>query len=415
MGIPDQISWTKQPEDSSKAYRGATSIARGFQSDAISFGAASFGKNAAHSEAISFPSELSGGAIEINFTSPSDSSVKSSYPSIQPFGSNQQKPQQPLIEVVASSDVASSKQHELKSDEAPSYDGFQPHYAYPSATMNPMQMKQTLNVLLTDLVESATIDYYEKSPFVYAGRAYGKYDDCEFLLSIFADESCECIVELRRSSGESFQFANIENSILSKLRQSGAIKQLQSQCELDDDQDDADNDSVGFGFGFGSLPSLDTMELDSNFSTTDMDDDDDDHKLDSLELNTQAAMQILADAVDLQSMRDVLRSDIAHLNEQIARNEEMFKAIPDIINTLIDASKNDALYDCWAIKSYLGMISHLISCQTSAPSNVLDSIQDIQTRWSHTVINQVAPGVNFEFYPSQQIVRNCEQIMKQLK
>ncbi len=39
--------------------------------------------------------------------------------------------------------------------------------------------------------------------------------------------------------------------------------------------------------------------------------------------------QLLEIAVDSQSMRDVLRSDIAHLNEQMSKNENIFKQIPE--------------------------------------------------------------------------------------
>lgn len=64
---------------------------------------------------------------------------------------------------------------------------------------------------------------------------------------------------------------------------------------------------------------------------------------------------------------------------------------------------------------YLGMISKLISCKAKIPNNLLKSIENIKLRWSHIVINQVASGVKFEFYPSQQIVRNCDQIIQSLK
>eukprot|EP00483_Globobulimina_turgida_P010451 UN10472 len=155
---------------------------------------------------------------------------------------------------------------------APLYDGFQPHYAHHSNCMDPIQMQETVESILIDLQDNGLIDFYQKAAFVYTGRAYGLYNDCEFLLSIFSDEVSQCIVEIRRSSGESFEYANIENSILKELLSKGAIS---SNNDNDNDNEDSiseDNTSssfgFGFGFGFASLPSLDCMELDSNFSGT---------------------------------------------------------------------------------------------------------------------------------------------------
>jgi len=399
VNIPDQISWTKDKKE--KKYRG-TMVQSRLQSDGLNFGAQQFGKNASHSDTFSIPNDISGNAIDISFSGGSNG-IKSSYPSMQPIGAKL-KQQQPIIQVI-DMDIAPTNNNELTT--APLYDGFQPHYAHHSNTMNPIKMQQTVTTILRDLVESGDIDFAEKSPFVYTGRAFGAYNDCEFLLSIFSDESSECIVEIRRSCGESFEFANIENNLLKELTVKGA---------LDDDQH-SDDSLPSFGFGFGALPSLDSMELDSNFSGTDIDDDDDnksgyiDHET---EIDLNKAIKLLQEAVDLESMRDILRSDIANLNEQMAKNEDIFKQIPDIISIIISAVNNQ-FYDCWAIKMYLGMVSKLISCNATIPSSLLTSIDNIKTKWCHIVTNQVAPGVSFEFYPSQQIVRISNQIIQQLK
>eukprot|EP00488_Nonionellina_sp_1-RS-2012_P003667 TRINITY_DN7901_c0_g1_i1.p1 TRINITY_DN7901_c0_g1~~TRINITY_DN7901_c0_g1_i1.p1 ORF type:complete len:159 (+),score=41.63 TRINITY_DN7901_c0_g1_i1:168-644(+) len=158
------------------------------------------------------------------------------------------------------------------------------------------------------------------------------------------------------------------------------------------------------------------MDLDSNLSSTDLDDDDD-HKSSYFkenEMDLDKATKLMHDAVDLESMRDVLRSDIAHLNEQMATNERIFKQVPEIIATIVGAI-NDDFYDCWRIKMYLGMISKLLSISAPIPSSLYSSINHIKTKWCHIVVNEVAPGVKFEFYPSQQIVRCCDQIIAQLQ
>ena len=67
------------------------------------------------------------------------------------------------------------------------------------------------------------------------------------------------------------------------------------------------------------------------------------------------------------------------------------------------------------IKMYLGMISKLISCKAAIPSSLSQSVESVKAKWSSKVVNEVAPGVRFEFYPSQQIVRCCNQILDQLK
>lgn len=411
VNIPDQISWTKDPKE--KKYRG-TMVQPSLQSGGLDFGAQTFGKNASRSDTFSIPNDISGNAIDISFNGGSNG-IKSSFPSIQPIGTNTLKQKEPIIEVI-DMDVTATTVKNNQTETAPLYDGFQPHYAHHSNTMNPVKMQQTVKTILSDLVESGHIDFAQKSPFVYTGRAFGAYSDCEFLLSIFSDESSECIVEIRRSSGESFQFANIESNLLKELTVKGAINDSGNE---DEDEEEESHDSgglqFGFGFGFDSLPSLDSMELDSNFSATDVDDDDD-NKSGYIQtgIDVNKATKLLQDAVDLEQIRDILRSDIANLNEQMAKNEEVFKQIPDIIAIIVSAI-NDQFYDCWAIKMYLGMVSKLISCNATIPSSLLTSIDHIKGKWCHVVINEVAPGVSFEFPPSQQIVRISNQIIQQLK
>merc|ERR1712228_1072467 len=167
-----------------------------------------------------------------------------------------------------------------------------------------------------------------------------------------------------------------------------------------------------FGFGFGSLPSLDSMELDSNFSGTDIDFNDD-HKHDA-SMTKEEATEMLKDAVDLDAMRDVLRSNIVYLNEQMAKNEDLFKSIPDIVSIIMNAA-NGKIFDCWIIKTYLGLVSKLISCSAAIPSDLLSTVKGIQSKWSNVVKNVVGSGVVFEFFPSQQIVKNCSQIIEQLQ
>eukprot|EP01083_Nonionella_stella_P037348 101790_1 len=399
VNIPDQISWTQN--QTGQAYRGTTMVTSRLQGDALNYKAQTFGKREAQSDTFSSLSrDITGGAIDISLGGSK----------IQPMGS-QIKQSQPLIEVIADQPQTTKSEPQT----APFYDGFQPHYAHYSNTLNPMQMHQTLQSILSVLEQSGAIDFYAKSPFIYAGRAFGSYNDCEFLLSIFAKAQSmgQCIVEIRRSSGESFEYANVENNILKALIVNGAIIQESEDGHQEDEC--PDEEESDYEFGFCSLPSLDSMDLDSN---TDMDEfDDDDHKSSFYHANRMdvaKATQLLRDAVDLESMRDVLRSDIAHLNEQMSKNEDIFQAVPDIIATIVSAI-NDEFYDCWGIKMYLGMISKLISVSTPIPSSLLSSIEHIKTKWCHIVVNQVAPGVQFEFYPSQQIVRCCNQIMDQLQ
>eukprot|EP00486_Rosalina_sp_Unknown_P001561 CAMPEP_0201564642 /NCGR_PEP_ID=MMETSP0190_2-20130828/3129_1 /ASSEMBLY_ACC=CAM_ASM_000263 /TAXON_ID=37353 /ORGANISM="Rosalina sp." /LENGTH=349 /DNA_ID=CAMNT_0047981103 /DNA_START=143 /DNA_END=1189 /DNA_ORIENTATION=+ len=337
VSIPDQISWTKN-EKEKEVYRG-TMIQSTLQSN--NFGIArSFGKNAASSEAISISSQISGGAIDISFNDPG-TGIKSSYPSIQPIGNKFEKPQAPLLEVVGDTNINNINDKILNNDKIPQYDNIQPQYAHHSQSLDPIKMKETLIQILSELEQNGDVDYYEKSPFVFAGRAYGTYDYCEFLLNIFSDESSDSVVEIRRSCGESFQFANIESNLLKQLTKQGAI-------DNEDDDDEDDLSSFDFGFGFDSLPSLDTMTLDSNFTETDIDDDNnDDFKTgydDTFDANQ--ANELLQSAVNTESMRDVLRSDIIYLNQQMAKNEDIFKNIPDIISTINNAI-TDQLYDCW--------------------------------------------------------------------
>eukprot|EP01084_Bolivina_argentea_P245980 411746_1 len=162
------------------------------------------------------------------------------------------------------------------------------------------------------------------------------------------------------------------------------------------------------------------MELDSNFSGTDDDNKSSPSSLlindnnNNQEMTVDIATAILMDAVNKESMRDIWRSDISYLNDEMAKNEEIFKKIENIIAILLGAI-TDQMFDCWAIKTYLGMISKLISCKATPPQHLSKSIEDIKLRWSHIVKNIVAPGVQFDFDPSQQIQRCCQQILDQLK
>merc|ERR1712228_713245 len=218
-------------------------------------------------------------------------------------------------------------------------------------------------------------------------------------------DSSESVVEIRRSSGECFEFGNIENSILKQLISNGAIiDKSESDSEIEEDSLSS--------FGFGLLPPLDAMELDSNFSGTDFEYGDDQKKNDLM--SKEEALDILKDAVDLDAMRDILRSNIVYLNEQMAKNEELFKNVPDIISIIMNAA-NGKIFDCWIIKTYLGLVSKLISCSAAIPSDLLSTVKGIQSKWSNVVKNVVGSGVVFEFFPSQQIVKNCSQIIEQLQ
>ena len=61
------------------------------------------------------------------------------------------------------------------------------------------------------------------------------------------------------------------------------------------------------------------------------------------------------------------------------------------------------------------MINKLISYKATIPTNLLQLIKNVQLKWSQMVVNQVGGGVKFEFFPSQQIVRNCQQIIQQIQ
>jgi len=408
--IPAEISWDNQSSKQPK-YRGATMVANNLQHGAINFGSGGqgFAKNAssAQTDAFSIPSDISGGAIDISF----GGNIKSSYPSMQPINFGAHKQSAPIIKVQVLADNDAQQKQKEQSEHAPAYDGFQPHNAHRSSSMNPLQMQQTVDSILKILAQSGNVDFYQKAPFAYVGRAFADHTDCEFMLNIYSDDTSESVVEIRRSSGECFEFGNVENSILKQLVANGAIVDNEA-----DDSEIEDNDSSlsSFGFGFGSLPSLDSMDFDSNFSGTDVDLNDDQKKNDGVQMDKEEAQQIVQEAVDLDAMRDVLRSNIIYLNECMAKNEDIFKNVPDVISTILDAASG-RIYDCWTIKSYLGMISKLISCSADIPSSLSSSIVAIKSKWSNVVKNEVASGVVFEFFPSQQIVRNCNQIIGQLQ
>lgn len=399
--IPAKISWN----DSSKEpkYRGATMIANNsLQQGGIAFKGSGFAKNASSSQtdAFSIPADISGGAIDISFGSGSN---KSSYPSIQPVNFGKSKGAAPIIDVQVIPDQDTKKN--VSDVDAPLYDGFQPHNAHRSNSMNPIKMQQTVQTILTSLVASGNIDFYQTQPFVFAGRAFAEHSDCEFLLNIFSDDVCESVVEIRRSSGECFEYGNVESSILKQLISNGAI--IDKKGNESDSEMEEDSSLNSFTFGLGPLPPLDSLELDSDI------DSNDDFKNDAL-MNKETAIQIVEDAVDLDAMRDILRSNIIYLNESMAKHEDIFKSVPDIISVIVKAASGN-IFDCWTIKMYLGMVSQLISCSAAIPSSLLSSIKSIQTKWSNVVRNEVGLGCIFEFFPSQQIVRNCQQIIEQLE
>merc|ERR1711933_390784 len=275
--------------------------------------------------------------------------------------------------------------------------------------LNPIKMQQTVQSILNSLVSSGNIDFCQTRPFVFAGRAFAEHTDCEFLLNIFSSDTCESVVEIRRSSGECFEYGNVERSILKQLISNGAIVDKSSANESDSEiEEDSLSSSNSFAFGFGSLPPLDSLEFESDLDTND------DFKHNS-SLTKEDALRIVEDAVDLDAMRDILRSSIIYLNESMAKHEDVFKSVPDIVSLIVNAAASGNIFDCWTIKMYLGMISKLISCSAAIPSSLLSTIRDVQTKWSNVVRNEIGPGCVFTFYPSQQIVRNCQQIIEQLE
>lgn len=81
-------------------------------------------------------------------------------------------------------------------------------------------------------------------------------------VSIFNDNNYKSVIEIRKTGGEYFVYSHCESKILQKLIIKGAINPIDTDYEF------KNNSSFGFGFefgfGFDSLPSLDSMELDSN-------------------------------------------------------------------------------------------------------------------------------------------------------
>jgi len=387
-----EISWNDHSTSKEPKYRGATMITNNNLSQGgISFKGSGFAK-----------ADISGGAIDISFGSGSN---KSSYPSIEPVQFGKSKGAAPIIEVQVIADH--DRKNVSDASVAPLYDGFQPHNAHRSNSMNPIKMQQSVQSILTSLVSSGNIDFCQIQPFVFAGRAFAEHTDCEFLLNIFSSDTCESVVEIRRSSGECFEYGNVERSILKQLISNGAIVDKNSN-ESDSDEIEEDSSSNSFAFGFGSLPPLGSLELESDI------DINDDYKHNDL-MTKEGALQIVEDAVDLDAMRDMLRSSIMYLNESMAKHEDVFKSVPDIVSIIVNAAASENIFDCWTIKMYLGMVSKLISCSAAIPSSLLSTIRDVQTKWSNVVRNEVGPGCIFTFYPSQQIVRNCQQIIEQLE
>jgi len=388
-----QISWNQPDEED--VYRGTT-IESNLASDHLSFEHQPFGGKGGAENAL----DLYGGNAP-------------SFP-MQSMGIK--ATQQPVLSVEVMP-TAKSEHSELKGDDdtAPLYDGFQSLYAHHSRTRDPLEMVQSVVTVLSALSESGEVDYHQTSAFVFGGRTFGQYQDCEFQLSIFSDESSESVLELRRTAGECFEYNGIEGTILTRLNEEGALsKDADLEMNGDDESDQFMDPSPSFGFGLSALPPLDSMELDSNFTASDADDVDE-FKTMPTAMNKESAAQILDDAVNLNAMRDELRADIATLNEQMAKHQDAFAAIPDAVSKIVGAMDSDQLFDCWAIKMYLGMLSQLISCKAPSPSKLTQSVERVRDRWSRTVVNEVAPGVRFEFYPSQQIVRCCNQILDQLK
>ena len=161
--IPAVISWNNESSSKPK-YRGATMIANNMQQQgAISFKGQGFAKNASsvQTDAFSIPADISGGAIDISFSS-SGSGIKSSYPSIEPITFGKAKGAVPIVEV----QVLPDDENKNVTENAPMYDGFQPHNAHRSSTMNPIKMQQTVETILNSLVETGNIDFYQRGPFV---------------------------------------------------------------------------------------------------------------------------------------------------------------------------------------------------------------------------------------------------------
>jgi len=401
-GQSKEISWNKNEDED--VYRASTCIQSPPQSQHLSFGAQSFPAKTEILRPFEAPSD--GNALDIY------GGHHSVFP-MKPLGMNPK--QRPVVEVIESVE-ADADPSELKGDDdaAPIYDGFQSLYGHRSSTKSPTEMARSVGSTLQRLCASGSIDYHQLTPFAFAGRAFGKYQDCEFKLSIFSDESSESVLEMRKTAGESFQYQSIECRILSNLVEAGALP-----SNTDSGHDDSDDErSMGpfnvnsIGFGLPAFPSLDSMEVDSNFSASDVDE----LKAMTSPMSTERATQLLQDAVDLNAMRDELRTDIATLNDEMTKEEVMFAAIPNALSKIVEAMTSDRLFDCWAIKSYLEMTSKLISHQTaSKPPSLAMSVEKLKDKWSRKVINEVAPGVSFEFYPSQQIVSLCNVILDALK
>jgi hypothetical protein len=352
------------------------------------------------------------------------------------FSNLNTKSTQPLIEVVqnvqATTAVAEPEASELPADSpAPEYDYFQPMLAHFSETKTPLELKQCVQIVLESLVEEGVIDFYAEKSFVFAGRAFGEYGDCEYRITIFADSAHKSVVEIRRSCGEAFTFANAESKILTSLKKSGAIEKYEQNNSSVSDSSEESN--TGFGqFCFGMLPNYENVEFelpddlpryqlkysyDANESSAAGNDEQKNEAASNVEEEKEVvnddedADLYLKCALSVDSVQDEWRFDVVHLKQEMDKNPKIYAAMDNITPRLLQSigSQN---FDAFVTRTILQCIGMLLAQGAVMPADFADSIKEVQARWLVVVENTISEQLSFKFAPSQQVVKECTSILQ---
>lgn len=252
-------------------------------------------------------------------------------------------------------------------------------------------------------------------------------------------ENCRSVIEIRRSCGEAFTFANAESRILKILRAKDAIPQFESSFSSVNSASEVDTPFSSFTFG--QLPDYSTLEWPTELPHYDIGysesesvsvavvDDEQQQSVKqvitisnlltansnnnlTVENSLVNAEQCLKCAVVSDTVQEEWRFDVAELKHEIEKNVKLFVIIENIVQTLLNSINDEKNFDAFVTRTILQCITLLVDGNAELPVGFEDSVKNIQERWKMVVENHISVNVSFKFAPSQQVFSECDLILK---
>jgi len=276
-------------------------------------------------------------------------------------------------------------------------------HTYPKACMEVIRTA-------VDKFEKEKLVDWEIEGYNVFGRMYYGFDMSEYMINVYisSDNQYKSVIEIRRSSGDTF----VHDEFFRRIS-----KYLEDENVLERKED------VDFGLSLALEPvSLDSVdsellkELTSKDEGMTSDDDMSVSEITDVASTQQLGDELIEVVTDRRSYREVFRHSSAVLCQELETNPQFVQYVAsqkDIIQRLLKPLTED-LYDTLIIRNILQVVKKLLEYDRNITvyENCKSDITELRVKWAGGPHHQ---HINMRFGRSQQIERACLECLTLLK